>query len=140
MPDRAELEALIRRVEALTGPYREVDEIIATTIGGYVYEKRGRDQKAWFYPEDGGWRRQKYGVQDGLPRYTASLDATVALVERCLPGWRHAYERRATGINLAWVSDDDEGPAMPSVGATPALSLLSALLRALSDKAKEEER
>ncbi|WP_420961144.1 hypothetical protein [Brucella sp. IR073] len=62
-----------------------MDALIATIIGGYTYEKRGRDQKPWFYPENGSWRRQlvSYGP-DRLDSYTASLDAAKALAERVL--------------------------------------------------------
>lgn len=79
---------LIAKIEKLDGPDREVDAEIATSVGGYVYEKRDRDQKAWFYPLDGGWRRQLHRTfADKLPASTASLDAAVALAERVLPGW-----------------------------------------------------
>lgn len=75
-----ELLALAVRCEQATGPDREIDGEIATRSGLYVYEKQGRDRKEWFYPVNGGWRRQIYGVSfERLPDYTASLDAATSL-------------------------------------------------------------
>ena len=69
-----------------------------------------------------------------LPAYTGSVDAAIALAERVLPGFRIAIDRRTNGICLAWASDDDDGPAIPSMGANLAIALVIATL-----KAKESE-
>lgn len=68
---------LIARLEALTGPDREADEAIARLTG--------------WSPTGGipatGAPSHWYSAAFGMPAYTASLDAAVALVERVLPGW-----------------------------------------------------
>lgn len=128
---------LLSRLQWLTAADREVDALIATTIGGYVYEKRDNDRKAWYYPTDsGGWRRQLYSAfSDKLPAYTASLDATVALCERVLPGWkwgmRHngEYLPEASLVEFGFPFDEDAG--RPVQGETPAIALLIAILTAL---------
>ena len=64
-----------------------------------MYEKRGSDRKAWFYAPDGR-RYQINGFgSECLPRFTASLDAVTALIERDLPGW-------AWKVGTCSVSDD----------------------------------
>ena len=76
---------LIARLESATGPDLELDGAIARLIMGWTFEKRKGDSKPY-------WR--KAGVTDyyireieGPPRYTASLDAIIALVENVLPDW-----------------------------------------------------
>ncbi len=128
---------LIAKLEALDGPSREVDALIATTIGGFVYEKRGRDQKAWYYPSDGGWRRQLYSsFADKLPAYTASLDAASAIVERVLPGWSWEARRSGFGNGQASVWNPMEQPRPGTTiradhKSSPAIALLIAALKAL---------
>lgn len=139
---------LIAKLEALDGPSRDVDALIATTIGGFVYEKRGRDQKAWFYPADGGWRRQLNGIfADKLPAYTASLDAAIAIAGRVLPGWEYQRKVTSTGIFIQMVGPEYVrfefmGSRNPHMGASSpvsarnfyrgdAIALLIATLKAL---------
>jgi hypothetical protein len=122
---------------SLTAPDREVDALIATTIGGYVYEKRDNDRKAWYYPTDsGGWRQQLYSAfSDKLPAYTASLDAAVALCERVLPGWsgdidigKPIADSGKVGARLFPPGDGWQNYS--GVGPTPAIALLIAILTA----------
>lgn len=109
-----DITKLIARVEALTGPDREVDHAI---------------HEATNPPLRAGYR---FG---SVPKYTASLDAAVALTERALPG-----QEWSTGVKdgQAWGkvrvnhlhSIADEGP-------TPAIALILATLKALGAKEVE---
>lgn len=65
-----------------------------------------------------------------VPRLTASIDATVALIERVLPGWTWRVDGghgSRPGADL-WLRPNEY---YDGTGATPALALLSALLSAL---------
>jgi hypothetical protein len=114
MTDPTTLLALAERCEQAAGPDRELDAEIALAIG-YTREKKGRERIAW-------WRNPK-GQQIGYdgwhnfpPSFTASLDAAVTLVpEGC--GWMVMNNAAKVG---RW----------PSRGATPALALCAAALRA----------
>lgn len=70
--------------------------------------------------------------------YTASIDSSIALVERMLPGWHWEVGRDGT----AMVRDPNVVGASADYvcwgGTTPALALLAALLRALIAKGTEQ--
>lgn len=121
---------LAARVEAATGPDFAIDAAIAVAVVGYTLEKRGRDQKAWYYhPTERRRSASQYSGFDRLPRYTDSLDAAMTLVpegwffhvsrfsESEMRGNAHVYGNRGLG-------DDYESDA-----ATPALALTAAALR-----------
>lgn len=74
--------------------------------------------------------------QAGLkPRaYLTSVDAAIALTSSTLPGWRYAVERRAAGMCLAWVSEEDDAPCIPAMHRDTAIALVLATLRALQQK------
>ena len=123
MPDRAELERLLKRVEGATGPDREID---------------------WLLTFDGA---------EAPMEYTASIDAALGLVERCLPGWFWLVRApeddcRVPGKFFANLqSPDYRAEAYEAGGSfrvnhlagsegfayaeTPPLAILAALLRAL---------
>ena len=78
------LVGLLERVMAAMGPDRELDADIAR-VGGYgrVAQEWVRDRPEWF-----AWEADsRSGPWIVLPDYTASVDASLALVERVLPGW-----------------------------------------------------
>lgn len=158
--DTEKLRELLERCEKASGPDRELDGSIATAIGGFSLEKRGKDRKEWFYPDDGRVRREFYGVFP-LPRYTASLDASIALVERVLPGWWwkvgtcsvsddaciapdfnspiHGDRLQAQFPNVVPGSELDAGFDVDRRPAgNPALALIESLLRALISQAEGE--
>ena len=145
------LIALAERVEGLQGPDREVDGLIARTMGWHRVEPRHHHNRygAWIAPQD------FIGIEsDGRPRIdslrgtemhrhppalTASLDAVVALIAERLPGWSSL---------LLWPDASSSSKADASLtngkletimaaAKTPALALLAAALRALS---KDTER
>jgi hypothetical protein len=121
------LIGLAERVEALTGPDREVDCLIWATVihGGYEWTDAnilrvpscglrigsfdpaltGRNFTCWHEP---------------IPAYTASLDASLPLAPE---GWfkleRQTNDWMALGLTGRWCR-----------GATPALALCAAALRA----------
>ena len=83
-----DLTALLERVEAATGPDREIDTEIARAFG---WTPPGINPALWEGKETPSWWATP-GF--GMPAYTSSLDAAIALVERVLPGWSwHAMNK-----------------------------------------------
>lgn len=78
-PSKQSLEGLVERVKAATGPDRELDISIGTTIGGWTYQPH--------VPHNFKWHDGEFDRPGGPPSYTASIDAALALVERLLPDW-----------------------------------------------------
>jgi hypothetical protein len=114
MSDPTTLLALAERCEQAAGPDRELDAEIALAAG---WERKWNDSDK---PHGWYWRRGDYSwtaEMEGIPpNYTASLDAAVTLVpEGC--GWMVMGNAAKVG---RW----------PSRGATPALALCAAALRA----------
>ena len=116
----ADLAALIERLEKLTSPDREVDDLIGAAV---------------FRTEPVGPFSPGSKVDKRLPRYTASLDAVIALVERELPGM--AWTLGQNVHHRYWVASlnrlNDEGaPESIAWGQSnqPVIALLLALLRA----------
>lgn len=124
------LAALIEKLRGLKGPDREVDAEIATAAAGYVYEKRGRDRKAWFYAPDGR-RYQINGFgSECLPRFTGSLDAVTALIMREMPNCLCDMNTfGAAAIYPNWLIGDVD-TKYAATAETPALALLIAFLEA----------
>lgn len=139
-PAPSTLQDLLARVEAATGPGRELDMRIA-------YGLRLVDPEAiWngrsFYEAVDQFPDDVRGITNCWPLgiYTASLDAAVALVERELPegclwkvGRAGAAEIYGPGHRLpGGESTGYHDEAMFAGDAdTPALALLAALLKAL---------
>jgi len=111
MTDPATLLALADRCEQAAGSDRELDAEIAVALfgGNVIYDLKIKQ-----------WRRIKitsaWRMDHPLPPYTTSLDAALTLVpEGC--GWMVMSSAAKVGV---W----------PSHGATPALALCAAALRA----------
>lgn len=86
----ADLKALRERIAALKEPDRETDCEIAVALDGYFeapppYE--GGPRTFGYVDTEGARVTPGLGGDGEVPRYTASLDAALALVERLLPGW-----------------------------------------------------
>lgn len=131
-----DLTTLIAKLEAATGPDRELDVAISCAIDGRVLEKRGNDRKEWLYPQgkDGG--RQDpgpYGYTTNMsPSFTASIDAAVALAERVLPGldWG-AYSFGEDGAQgKVWKHGWHDDTVIYGDHPSPAIALVIAILRA----------
>lgn len=145
------LADLIARVEGLTGPSAEVDAEVAVLCDRYrLKQSKATGKWAVFAApfEPGKWASASgCSSRDdairslssflSLPRYTASIDAVVALIERELPGYGHGYlplfykEKPFAGVIGADGASIDLLTATIVGGETPALALLSTFLRAL---------
>lgn len=119
-PAAAALPDLLRRVEAAKGADRELHYLIWGALQGVRQS----------VPADLGFYRGSLRYPDwevGGPSVTASLDAALALCERTLPGWEWARGMDGEMVLFkGYWTDRHVGRAK-----TPALALLSALLRAL---------
>jgi hypothetical protein len=111
------LRALIARVEAATGPDRELDD-----DAGRAFGWRRLDREAWFRPGE----RMATHDPTTLPRFTASLDAAVSLVPA---GHRWAIQVLENFKPRAWCSKGYTNRPN-AVGVTPALALTAAALHA----------
>jgi len=112
---------IIERLEKLAGPSREMDAAIAKAFG----EPHG-------YREDVHLESRSYTViEEQAKRYTASLDAAIALVERCLPGWDWKVQTWDDQFAADLEPHETSETGFLATGTTPAIALLIALLRAL---------
>lgn len=126
------MDELIARLEAATGPDRELDAAIALAVGYTTYPDGYGDGNEWIDPQGNHLPRAvRMGAQP--PKFTASIDAALTLVpDGCLWG---AGDEDCTGRPWAWClppgrSWDD---ADNSYAATPALAICIAVLKARGD-------
>lgn len=118
---------LIERLEKATGPDRELDEAIWCATEPAIV------------PLIPHWTKSQR--ENLTPRFTDSLDAAVALVERCLPGWKKQIFESYSGTWIARVSSprretfstDYMRERAPDGSPNGSIALLLALLRALSE-------
>ena len=121
------LKELLERVERAEGPDRDYDWDLAF-LDGWKFDEIS---DTWTMP-DGHWDQFLTP-----PRYTASLDAAVALVERKLPGHHWSVSRQCEYPSLAFCDYrfaafvGDYGSPKRAEGPTPAIAVIKALLRAL---------
>jgi hypothetical protein len=121
--DKEGLASLLERVREATGPDRDIDQAIREAIDGKMMER----QLLW---------------RETFP-YSASIDASLALVERLLPGWTIASMSQQD--DKTWFCELREGfltsynrVAMSETGydkgrpTTLPLAILQALLAALN--------
>lgn len=137
-----DLTDLLARVEGASGPDREIDHDICKLFnpGNYeVFEENFRRDLAEA-AKNGLAEKRKDAVRDMsfwmIDRYTASIDAALALMGRVLPGWDWTVSRGG----FAEVQEPDKGDMgsfWQSRAATPALAILAATLRALIAKEGE---
>lgn len=86
---------LISKLEALTGPSREVDGEIALAVE-WTFQKLGREggrgdsRPYWRRPGCTEWYERS---QEGPPRYTESIDAALTLVPESDAGGRKLWIR-----------------------------------------------
>lgn len=112
------LPQLLARVEAATGPDRALDLDIARTLAPDVivskqYGGAGSPVEAFTY-----WK------------YTESVNAILALIDRALPGAWWRVEHRDPEKHTDWATCGPPGAQEQADAATPALALCAALLKA----------
>jgi hypothetical protein len=105
----SDLAELLKRVEAATGPDRELEWDIDEAITGEVPDFHG------------------------CPHYTASIDDALALVERKLPDHKWGIHQPKDGTYRAHVTKRSPLRPMPNTADAPTapLAILAALLAAL---------
>lgn len=128
------LSDLLARVEAATGGDRELDGEMWVTL---MWTRENTDPCFYELLDEGRWREALHSVQpnwrerDWVPRYTSSLDAALGLVERMLPGSYSGLQQNRGENVPAWSGYVDSGDEHEGWGASAALALLAAMLRAL---------
>lgn len=119
-----ECKSVLADLEKASGADRELDaKILTVLLGmqdlGYVYEIDD-----WYYSLDGD------EINPPFPSPTGSLDATIALVQRVLPGW--AWSVFDDGH--AWLWPDQKRDLLAGFQArasTTPIALLTTMFRAL---------
>lgn len=132
-----QLQDLLRRVESATGADRELDADLLRAAG---WRDDGEHMGAprWITPEG---MKTAFNPREGVPtgqNVTGSLDAALALVERCGQDAQQIINE-ATGDTYLWVD------AVPDYRQRLVLATLAALLKALDGSSpplntKEEGR
>lgn len=135
---------IVERLEAATGPDRELDAAIYDALvddgGRFAFRvtnwatnlgnRLGRYHDGWCV---GKSPTDEYA--ENLPRFTESLDAVLALVGAKLPGWNWATHTTGGGSYEACLMTPDyhelSGRAFECMAKTPAIAILLALFRAL---------
>lgn len=123
------LQELIARVEAASGPDREIDARI------YLYCSDARNE---FVADDGAGVRYKDFERQGrhlswdrVPNYSRSVDAVTTLIM----GANLSWDWWVNSSGKAGIRFDDYEAGVAGDGSTPALALVAALLRALAGDA-----
>lgn len=127
----ADLSGLIARLEALDGPSREVDVELCQLLMP--------DEGSFSATDDGQihvYRLDEFGAEDDyrFPCPTASIDAAVALVERVGFQWLRKSPEAMTVYRPLTAQQDERkewAKHHNASGATPAIALCIALLRAM---------
>jgi hypothetical protein len=126
---KAALLALADRVEALTGPCRETDELITAALVGAVRQVQPFHNSVAHHNAEGTmW----VSVNVPSPGVTASLDAAMTLVPE---GWSPSVGQNVHHLNwhafVQTLCTEGEPITMGEAhAATPALALTAAALRA----------
>lgn len=143
----SDIAALLERVRAATGPDRYADcHLWVIAQGGdarmHVCDSSTQDF-IWERGIDGFWVRDVVKFR-AVPRYTASVDAALALVERKLPGWvcetlgQDATGRLGEMKGIGWTAEFSNGLSTHQGQApTLPLAIILALLSALKDSSHE---
>jgi hypothetical protein len=129
-PSNTQIEGLIERVRAATGPDRETDWRIAQAFDL---------PEPW--PESALWPpfAPSSKFDKAIPHCTASIDAALALVDRVLPGALISLTQMLARWQARILVTDPDHPDMVSEdwfedGETAPLAILSALLQVLKDR------
>ncbi len=139
MATREEWLALAARCEKATGADREIDDAIwwplmmATGIYRVIDGRRELDVSCGI-GEARDWR--PFGPYNEPPRFTASLDAITALIERELPEHEVSsatHQKTAQALISKW---ETRFRPWPGRAATEALARCAAFCRAMAKRAE----
>ena len=132
-----ELAGLIERLEKATGPDREIDALIEIEARRQEAYRVGLndDQRAKWKPVGSNGEVEEGGTRYHSPKFTASLDATVALIERVLPGCEFSLTNLYGVAHAELPLNRDNGwENGRRTDGNLAIAMLIALLRALSER------
>lgn len=136
---KEELLKLAERVEALRGPDREVDSAIDSLTFRGPFEARLCGCIGKCLPGHPAYD----GACVSVPHYTASLDAAMTLVPKTMSlvdltlSWEPPEPEVFPACSITWypaavIHNGKDWHALTASGATPALALCAAALRALA--------
>lgn len=114
-----DLTRLLARIESATGPSRDLDQDLYDLV--------------WL-----GLDVPREEPLPHCPKFTASLDAAIALCERVLPGcnYRVEWQAKAATPERGWASFGKSGEQECAYGYTPALALCAAIIKARMETRK----
>ncbi|WP_421849815.1 hypothetical protein [Oricola sp.] len=144
----ADYTPIISRLEKADRADRELDVFVYAAVYGWelAYNRNnlliadtGKFRECIGTIDPGKHQRNFSTGRDDIPRYTDSLDATIALCERMLAECDLRVEKwcgeyLASAEYVASADGDDLIFAGSGKGATPAIALLLALFRALQEQ------
>lgn len=125
------IPTLLDRLREAEAPSRELDARIHFRERVPCIEKILANEPVYMSVEGVNVAGERCIYGDDVPAFTASVDAAIALAERLHPGrsimmgWRQTSETRPWARVGLWPDPD-------ATGATPAIALVLATLKALS--------
>lgn len=128
---------LIDRLEKATGPSLVLDGEVWCAINGYEFVQWDGAGCVYKKPGTSGYQGISHELHRNIRPVTASLDEAVALAKRVLPGasWNTgAFPniRAQIAVPVKTNFGSAIGLRGDATGATPAIALLIAILKALS--------
>lgn len=139
----------VTKLEGLTGADRHLDGDIWWSLmseearaafdpTGYVRDVIRREGSAGkglasFFDST----RRPPSLLDHAPAFTRDASEVLLLIDRHLPGWRVAFERRTDGACLAWITEWNDDPSVPAIAKTIQASLLIAFLTVMRNRREE---
>lgn len=119
---------LAERCEKAEGPDRELDADIAQAFGHKVSPQTANYTMEMFYAIEWQKPHPYAGMKEPCPAWTASLDAALTLV----PPWSWRVGNLASGRAFADLGTQKSLQCIE--GATPALALCAAAIRASAER------
>lgn len=140
--DSPHLLSLAERVEAASGPDRELDCLIAVAAAGYYMlppKWEGGPIGYGYRDKEGTEIHPGHGGDQLVKRYTASIDAAMTLVDAEW-FWRvgHDGEGADPGLFRADVGEPVSFGFVRAVATTPALALCAAALKARASQSHSQ--